>query len=165
MVNPVFVPDEATILAVPARHRKVEADDTISEMTTAEKATVDDEATALAAHKEIRYAEIRVNDEALMPNFTFQAKTFELDPPSREKWTGLKQAKDAGLINPSPPTPQKVGDIDNDVLELTNQAMLDDFYSAALAAAKGHWEAGLDLRTSVFDATTRAAVDAVVDSR
>ena len=163
VINPVFVPDEATILAVPARHRKINQDDTVSEMTTAEKAVVDDDPTALADHKEVRYAEIALKTEQLIENdtFTHAAKTFNLDTISRETWAGLEQAAGAGLVA----FPQVIGASDNDTHSITNAADLKNFYGAGFAVVKAHKESGRDLKKQIFDAATRAVVDAIVDTR
>jgi len=41
VISPVFVPDKDTILALPHKYRKVNADDTVSEMSAAEKTVAD----------------------------------------------------------------------------------------------------------------------------
>lgn len=155
--------DALIAAGIPVEYWKINADDTVTEMTAAEKAVIDDASTNLNASKEARYAEITERSEELAADqgFTYATKTFALDAEAREKWTGLGVAHALGILT----FPQVVGTKDHDQYSIADAADFVAFFGAGLAAYKAVKEPGSDLKKSVFDAATKAVVDAVVDSR
>jgi hypothetical protein len=152
--------------SVPSMYWKLTAGgDDVEEMTAGEKTVVDDSAEYLDAEKDRRLEEINARTEELVEQgFEYPADSgnfFALDVGARENWSGLVQADDRGLL----PFPQTVGTKDFDDYVISDSTALANFYATALGTVKAHRESGQALRKQVRDATTRAAVDAVVDSR
>jgi hypothetical protein len=159
----------ATLLSggIPSRYWKLTgAGDDIEEMTTAEKAAVDDTSLYLDPEKDRRIAAINAHTENLIETNGFEfppssGNCFALDAGARENWSGLAEADDRGLLS----YPQSVGTKDFDDYEILDAAAFGNFYATALGTVKAQREAGQALRKQIRDATTRAAVDAVVDNR
>lgn len=158
----VINPDISALGSVPAKHWKINPDDTVVEMTQAEKDAVDNDPGALTALKAQRYTQIDKRTVVLiMAGHTFASKQFSLSENAQRYVGGLKQAVDATLLTP----PLDVTTLDDDTHTLADAAAVDAFYGNALAAVKAHLDSGRALKKQIFDAATKAAVDAVVDSR
>ena len=153
--------------SVPEKYWKlngpVETCDNVEEMTAAEKTAVDDSAEYLAPEKARRLAEINDRTDALiLLGFEFPAASgniFGLTDKDITVWSNLYLAKDLLTF------PKIVGTIDFDDYEIADIAAATAFYGTGLATVETHKGAGQVYRKAVRDATTRAEVDAVVDTR
>jgi hypothetical protein len=138
--------------------------DDIEEMTAAEKTAADDSAERLDPEKDRRLAQINHRTDELVDTGQFEypassGNFFSLEPGARENWSGLWASRTILSF------PQTVGTLDYDDFDIDDVTELTNFYGTALLTVKGIREAGQDYRKQIRDATTRAAVDAVVDTR
>jgi hypothetical protein len=153
--------------SVPKKYWKLTGGgDDLEEMTTGEKTAVDDSAEYLDPEKDRRVAEINARTEELIETNGFEyppasGTYFALDAGARENWSGMIEADDRSLLT----FPQTVGTKDFDDYSIADATALANLYATALGTVKAQREAGQALRKQIRDATTRAAVDAVVDSR
>jgi hypothetical protein len=161
--EPVFIPDEATVLAAPRDYIKVNPDDSLEVMTDAEyEATLD-----LNDYKELKYAAIdQRTNELIADGTTFDngsgAKQFSNSLSAQSNWTNIKAGKEdfngMGLF------PLKITTKDNDEFEL-NYADVDGFWQSVVGTIKTHYDSGRTLKKQIHDAVDKTTVDAVVDNR
>lgn len=135
----------------------------VEEMTAQEKTDLDDSATYLAPEKARRIQAINDRTDALiLQGFEYPAASgniFGLSDKDIQVWSNLYLAKDLLTF------PKVVGTIDYDDFSIDDIAAATLFYGTGLTAVETHKGSGQALRKLIRDATTRAAVDAVVDNR
>lgn len=91
--------------------------------------------------------------------FTYASKIFSLSANAQLYWSNL-------LNIPSGDFPLTVNTLDDlDSYNIADTTDAQGMYGAALSAVKGHLTSGTALKEQVRAATTKAEVDAVVDSR
>lgn len=158
----IINPDLSGVQGVSVKYWKITGD-VVSEMTQAEKDAVDDDpAGELGILKTQRYLEIDTRTQELIAaGFVHDSKTFSLSLNAQHNWHSLLTVADKQWLT----FPVTVSTFDNDEYSLANVAALDNFAQAGFNAVFGHLTSGRDLKKQIFDATTKAAVDAVVDTR
>lgn len=143
---------------VPVYYRKVTADNTdIVEMDAAEKLSVD--ATLLGQWKQDRLTEIREKTVEIIKSnvFVYNGKVY-----ATAYWIfydALTMAKDKGKI-----TTQDIATVYGERITL-NALEIEDLYDSAKTAMIAIMADQLNLTDQVFQATTKAELDAVVDNR
>jgi len=116
-------------------------------------------AFSLADCKAARYVEIDAKTGGLISaGFVYDSKTFSLSPNAQANWNSLMDNQSE--FN----WPVDITTIDNDTYSL-EVANISAFWNAAKNVLKGHLDSGRVLKKQIFDATDKAGVDAVVDSR
>jgi len=119
--------------------------------------------TILENLKEFRYNQIdKRTVEIISAGFTFDGKLFSLSAQAQNNWTNIKSQKE--VFNAMGLFPIQVSTKDSDVyfLQYTD---VDAFWGAGMVAVKTPYNIGGNLKKSIFDATTIAEVDAVIDNR
>jgi len=114
----------------------------------------------LSDYKQLRYNEIDGKTMSLIfgQGFTFDSHQFSLSIPAQGNWTNIK-------TNISDFTfPLDVTTVDNNTYSLSETDVVA-FWTAGRDAVKTNMDSGRVLKKSVYDATTSAQVDAVVDNR
>ncbi len=161
-------PDVQSLIdgGIPTRHWKIQGDDTVVEMTAAEKTALDNETASLDARKQARYIEIDTQSGALISDgFEYPASSgnmFSLSDRAQAKIVALySRSKN----DPSLTYPVEVSKIDEGKHQLADAAAVEGWFFAAFDRVRSVLEAGTDLKDQVKAAATRSAVDAVTDSR
>jgi len=110
-----------------------------------------------------RYAEIDARtNELIAQGFVFGGKLFSLSDDAQVNIIGLDLSRDDQMMT----YPINYGAKDSgDYLALPDSATVHGLYLTALGTKRAHLDSGRTLKTAVFEATTIAAVNAVVDSR
>lgn len=94
--------------------------------------------------------------------FDFDGKKFSLSQAAQSNWTNIKTNKvDFSLMGLFP---LQISTIDNNIYML-QETDVDSFWSAGMAAVKGAYTSGSDIKKQVFDSTTIADLNAIVDNR
>lgn len=154
-----FNPDFETLLVLPAYHVKIVGDEAL-EKIAGEKDTAD--ASRLATFKTQRASQIRANTEAVIERdgFAFDGQTFPITSLYRDMFLALREAVLASTIS----LPQDIPTIDGNKYSLT-AVNGTNFFNAFLTALKTYVADENQLLSDVNAASTKAELDAVVDSR
>ncbi len=146
-------PDLSTVAGVPEKFWKLTGN-TLSEMTQAEK-----DLAYFDINKSSRYLQIDGKTDALIiQGFTYDSKVFSLSLSAQMNFNALKNESSEFTW------PVEITTISNDTYSLT-LANLNAFWRTGKVALKGDLDTGRALKKQIFDATTQAAVDAIVDTR
>ena len=140
------------------------ADKSYSAGTSHEEVTSDLQGTVyLDCIRSKRFKEFDIRtDELLAVGFTFGSKQFSMSASAQAKIMGTHQIKD----NPALVYPLSWNTIDDaDSYDIVDSTDLTSFYLTALGTIRAHVDSGSVLKTSVRNATTVAAIMAVVDGR
>lgn len=119
------------------------------------------DAMELPALKPMKVAAIdQKTEEVIARGFVFASKTFSLSANAQLTLLGTFNARTALVY------PVRWNTIDDaDVYELQSSVDVEGMYAAAVAAVRSALDSGTALKDQVRAATTRAALDAVVDGR
>jgi len=129
----------------------------VAEMSQGEKDIMDH--GDLTAHKQTRYAEIDDKTVSLISEgFTFDGNVFSLSVHAQTNINTIKNNSSVFTW------PLAVTTNDNNVYMLS-EANLPGYWGAAMVATKTNLDTGRSLKKLIFDATDRAGIDAVVDTR
>ena len=113
----------------------------------------------LDEYKNVRYPSIdKKTGQLIALGFTYDGNTFSLSINAQANWNALKDQQGEFIW------PVDITTIDNNTYSLA-VSNIDAFWTAAKDTLKGHLDSGRALKKSIFDATTKAEVDAVVDNR
>jgi hypothetical protein len=157
----ILSPDLTPVAGLEQKYWKLTGD-IFSAMTAGERTAVDDSVPYLNPLKAKRYGEIDLKTQALIAvGFTYDSNQFSLSLPAQHNWHGLLMAADKTWVT----FPFVISTIDNNEYTLPTVAACNQFVRDGFDVVKGHLESGRSLKKQVFDATTKAAVDAVVDNR
>jgi len=136
--------------------------ESITEMSQAEKDSVDNDPMNLAALKLRRRKEIDAKTDNLIAlGFSYDGEVFSAGLESQSNWHWLLSFAQNNWVT----FPVSVSRMDDDEYELANAAAIDSFVQTGFSQIKAHLDSGRVLKKSVFDAADKAAVDAVVDNR
>ena len=139
--------------------------DHVTEMTAAEKTAVDDAPTNMVACRTIAHDEIdERTSELISQGFTHATSVFSLSDSAQRNWLGLQIGVSSGIIGPTE-FPVGISTIDNESYELQDADEAVEFFTKALGTVKYWLESGRDLKVQVNNATTKAAIEAIVDNR
>lgn len=174
--NPASVPEEwpAVVLEV---NDEAKVPDGFTGMTASELALYKSErqamydawlssyvAAELPSLKQLRYQDIdKRTDELISNGFEFppgSGLVFNLSQESQIRFHGCDYARD--LL--SYPIQWQTLD-DNSQLSVTDATMMHNFFLSAFSALRSLIDSGTALKKQIADATTKAEVDAVVDTR
>ncbi len=113
----------------------------------------------LDEYKQPRHEEIDAKTtELIAAGFTYDSNTFSLTNLSQGNWDALKNNTDYYTW------PKDICTKDNGTYSLA-EANVGAFWDAYKDVVEGHIETGRVLQTSIKDAVSKAAVDAIVDNR
>lgn len=117
----------------------------------------------LKAYKRQRFDEIDDRtDELIAEGFTYNTKVFSWSVKAQSKLAGLHQVRNDGALV----YPYKWNTIDDiGMISIANAVDLHTFYMTGLATYWAHVDSGTALKIQIRSATTKAEVDAVVDTR
>jgi hypothetical protein len=160
----VINPDLSSLTGVPTKYWKINPDDTVVEMTAAEKSAVDNDPTNLADTKALRNREIDQKTVTLIEaGFAHGGKTFSLSDRAQASYNSFSEEISSGA---SITYPRDITTIDDtDFLTINNVIEARAFLADAFRAVRLHQESGRDLKVQIIQAADASAVDAVVDSR
>lgn len=114
----------------------------------------------LVTERSRRWAEIDTRTADLIAaGFVFDGHTFSLSASAQMNWTNLMIS--AALL----PYPVAVSTADDGQYTLPTTGAVQAFYATGIGAVKAILDAGRVLKLAVGAATTKAAIDAVVDNR
>lgn len=161
----VINPNLTAVAGIPPAYWKINPDDSVVEMTQTEKDAVD--AAELDTHKAIKFAEInKRTGELIEQGFEFPAGSgafFSLSDHAQRNLIGLDSARDDSRF--TWPLKWNRKDDKNGALNITDSISARNFFLTAVGAVRAHRDSGTELKDQVRAATTKAAVDAVVDTR
>jgi hypothetical protein len=113
----------------------------------------------IGAYKDLRYNEIDGKTGALISaGFTYDSKVFSLSIYAQTNWAEI-HSNTAEF-----PDPIGVTCLNSDAYDLAH-ANVNAFWTAGKDVLKGHLDSGRSLKKSIFDASDRSSVDAIVDNR
>lgn len=130
--------------------------DTLDNETDLDAVVLAHDGCSLDDYKNARYPGIdKKTKELISAGFTYDSETFSMSEQAQLNWKDL-------VNNTS--WPKDISTLDHNTYSLT-EANKDSFLTAYRAERDGLLDSGRDLQKSIFDATTKAEVDAVVDNR
>ncbi len=113
----------------------------------------------VAEEKELRYNEIDAKTrELITAGFEFEGNVFSLSGNAQLNWSEVHTNQNQFTF------PLAISMKNHDTYDIP-QNKVQPFWSAAKDTVKGHLDSGRVLKKSVFDATTKAQVNAVIDNR
>lgn len=160
----IINPDLTAVVGTNRKYWKI-VGDTVSLMTKEERDVVDDDLTNLTALKQQRYQDIDNKTQTLISQgFIFDRETFSLSSNAQNTWMGLQIALVRGSLT-SADFPLPISTKADYEYVLADEATAISFFGAAVVAYKSHLDSGRALKKAIFEAGTKIAVDAVIDSR
>jgi hypothetical protein len=161
--NWLINPDLSSIINVPQKYWKYdELTDSIVEMTSEEKTTVDN--STLEEQKIIKNKSIDDKTAYILSNGVhFDGKTFSLSLPAQSNWIGLQLAISQGLIGEGE-FPFKISTIDNGEYELS-WVNKESFFAAILNKISTTIASGRALKLQVNQVTSKEQLDSILDNR
>lgn len=166
----VHNPDLSAVDGVPLKYWKLTGD-VFSEMDQGDKDAVD--AATLPALKESRYLEIDTRTtELIEAGFAYNGNVFSLSRQAQSNLLGVQasinKASRKGVLAQFEAAvfPLTFNTLDDSArIDIATVNEFDTFFDTAFGTGKAHLESGTSLKEGVRSATTKAAVDAVVDTR
>lgn len=156
-------PDLSAVSAVPTIYWKITGD-VVSEMNQSEKDTED--ASSLGALKISRYAEIDSRTaELIAVGFEYPVSSGDIFSLSLEGQSNIHGAYTSRNLTEFTYPVKWLTKDDGSSISLTDAAAIEDFFLGALSTIRGHKDSGSDLKEQIRNAATKAAVDALVDTR
>ncbi len=151
--------------AVPTMYWKITGthpNETVSEMSSGEKDTVDNETARLAASKETRNTEVEGKTQDIIDaGFTYDSKVFGL---STQQQADLKSWK-AKILDGTDTYPTDWVLLDFTIYAIASRTAFEDLYQTCIDAVNAAWEGELTLKEQIYEAATKTALDAVTDGR
>lgn len=136
--------------------------ESVSEMSAGEKDTVDNEAARLAASKETRNANVEAKTQDIIDvGFVYDSETFGL---STQQQADLK-SWNAKILDGSDTYPVDWVLLDFTIYAIADRSVFEDLHQTCVDAINAAWEGELTFKEQIYEAATKAALDAVTDGR
>lgn len=162
--NPTFIPSPEALNSVPKHYRTYDGV-SVREMTDAEKLAWDN-GTGLPLYKAAKIRSIDNKTEALIAQgFLWGNEVFSLSTNAQLKWTGLRLALQTGDLGPQDFPMTVANKSDSLQYLIADKFEAENMYKTAVGTVKAHIGSGEALKQQIRDATTKAALDLVIDNR
>lgn len=121
------------------------------------------EIITLEEYKQLRYNEIDARTgKIISEGYIFDGNLFSLSTQAQNNWTNINVKKET--FNALGMFPLKISTKDSNVYML-EYVDCDAFWGAGMIAVKTPYNEGGDLKKLIYDATTKAEIDLIIDNR